>query len=279
MTLSRRDFLQVFGVTTASFIAPAHIFGLQVPDSTVMGRVINPVGRHIQPDVLSLQQDQLWADSLIDILSVDGDWYRTDSGFVPIEAVQPIRPQVDRKTSSVGDYAQVTGAFSSVHAYCDLQSPQRARLGHGAVMRVVDRIDYPSTGTWLALGNSAGEQLGWAQAVAWGPLARRETRSIQATLVRDTHTLRFGDVHTQINCPNTLLRGVYRVERVAEGQSVRTRHGNIYGVPYVFQFGDSQQLYGVWWHNAFGATSEHIEVNVLIGAYLWAADELFITVV
>lgn len=279
MTLSRRDFLQILGLTAAGVAVGRTPFltdsltPATLPE-TVRGRVLGPT--------TTRDGGTVWADTLVAIHGRTADVYHTNLGELPVVSVQPIAPASGPPTAPEPPFdAQVRGPVGVVRAYCDPHAPLVARIGHGGVMGVRDRIHYPHTGDWYQVTDVDGAALGWAQAAHWSPVGGEPLGDVRVTIHREAHTLSLGDgTVTAVNLPTDLPTGETRARRVAVGGGRRAVDGGTqHGVPYWLQLADGTHLHGVYWHNRYGGASAQVEVNTLVAAVLWRARKIHVSII
>lgn len=287
MTLTRREFLQMTGITAAS----ASLFGIALPPPSahaapeiIQGRTLIPTTLHTP----SGDEHPLWADTILHIHEHSADHYATDAGLVPRVHVQPMTPYIPQlePPRTVPFYAEVAAPAAAIREYADGRAPLNARVGHGGVMRVTERIESRS-GVYYAVSDANNTRQGWSPAVRWRALPERQpVRARQhITLNRTDSTLTaYADdapvFTTAAALPETLQAGRYTLRYQAAGAQT---HGSFVGVPYCFALDDAAALHGVYWHNRFGVnhTGSAVELNVLAAKwlYVWAGDEVAVRVV
>ena len=279
MTLSRREFLQIFGITVAGVTVTGIPFAQVLADPPTLPEIIR--GRVLHP-VTTTQGENIWADTLVNITGRTADIFHTDIGDLPTTAVQPIfADTASTIPESIPFNGRVSGAVGVIRAYCDPNAPLVTRIGHGGVMRITDTIHYPQTGAWYQVSDMDGDALGWTQAAHWSVVSAKRLSAIHITLDRAAHTLMLADgTTTAVNLPGGLPPGETTAHKVTVGG---VRHhaddAHYHGVPYLFQLENGARLHGIYWHNTFGDTSSQIEVNTLVAGVLWGADDIHVTII
>src|SRR5258708_1596253 len=182
--LSRREFLKRTG--TAAFAAPVALKSMSelVMAPSTLRSTVESVGRafdltsvYAQPQPDSQIVAQLAPDSVNTIAEISEDqrWYRVAQGWVPRHVLQPILPYQYPAIhpATPGFWAEVVAPVSAVRQWCAASAPIVARLGFGAVMYIVDRIDDDSGQAWYGLTAEPESPLvGWSPALhfaRWTP--------------------------------------------------------------------------------------------------------------
>ncbi len=277
MSVSRRQFLQVMGLSAFGPLLPASSI-TQAIEGPLTGRILHPTPAYSPSDGVT----QLWADTRVQLLRRAADWYETEQGRVAVTAVQPMLPTPTPGRTSPPFAAQVTGPVAVIHAYCDMRAPRVTRVGHGGVLTVVDRIQYEQTGAWYALADATGQQIGWSQAVHWqavqvGP----GPQQLALTLDREQRSLEAGGHRVRVNVPPGLVAGRTTVIKTAIGGGTVIDAGESYtGTPYHMHLPTGTALYGVYWHNDFGRAADRaLELPVWAAAQVWAARDVYLTII
>lgn len=288
MSLSRRQFLQFFGITTVSQsldlagIAPTINTASEIP-TLIRGRVLQPASIYAEPSLNVAPLQTIWANTIVDLQETIPGWYRLAEGYVPQRLVQPIWPDLlsaeyqDILTPSA---VRVTAPSATIREYAHQEADLVTKVGHGGALQAIDCIHYPNTGDWLQVAAADGRKIGWTQASHWQPIDDSRHNLVSAQINRQAHTLTINDAFvTPINLPTALPVGTQTLSRVTVGGGTAMYDGDtIEGVPNVMELETGQRLYGVYWHNQFGSVSQAIEINTNAARWLWAADELQINI-
>lgn len=251
--LSRRQFLQLAGIA----LFHTHLINFPVPTlHSSYGRTLQAVPVRVRPDYTDDVIAHLWPDSIVSISPVQNNWYATQAGFVPKEAVQPVLIQPTTQPffpSTIPFWAEVLAPCAAVRQWCAADAPLITRIGNGGVLQVIDQL----TGTphWYGVADERGELLGWSQASAWQPVKHQaidlplaiilQARKQIMTIGTSGHTI----LEAHVACGEELPAGTYTVER---HHVSGIRAGSFYGAPWPLKVGDHWTLTGAYWHNQFG---------------------------
>jgi hypothetical protein len=286
MQLSRRQFLQLFGITTTSNLVS--MTGVQPTfdqvtgkSGTVHGRILQPTVIYEQPSLDAASQQSIWADTIVELRAHRDGWYSAGEGYVPVTVVQPIMPSEPiTALPSLPIDAVVSAPSTSIRAYAHHKAEVVTRVGNGGVLQAVDCIHYPQTGDWYQVAAADGRQLGWTQAAHWRPLPDADLTPLQVHIDRQSYTLTLDESYsTQVNLPEDLPSGRFWLTRSQIGGHAVVYDGRqLEGVPNVMKLESGHRLHGVYWHNRFGQHADSIETNIMAARWLWAADELFISI-
>ena len=173
MTLSRRQFLQFFGISAVS----VSFLDLALPQISDISAETIIQGRTLYPDVAAFDQPYgthlhsiRYADTIVPLKATDGQWYRSDDGYIRHEDVQPIRPYSQPEamtTRPLPVFGEVISPVAAVRDFADPTAPQITRIGHGGVMQITDALTETRTGAWYQVSDDQGHPLGWTQALHW----------------------------------------------------------------------------------------------------------------
>ncbi len=269
--LSRREFLKRTG--TAAFAAPialnstsALVKAPSTPSSTIesVGRAFDLTSVYTQPHLDSQIVAQLAPDSVNTIAEISGDqgWYRVAHGWVPRDALQPILqyqyPAIHPATA--GFWAEVVAPVSAVRRWCAAGAPIVARLGFGAVMYIVDRIDDDSEQAWYGLAAEPESPLvGWSPALhfaRWTPLQSQNIDELSIEI--KSHESQLGVSANGKVIARLPLYAVPLASAVTTIQAMQPGAGSrshIMGTPWLMQLGTGISMYGAFWHNRFGTVN------------------------
>ena len=212
---------------------------------------------------------------------VSGGFYGVVEGFVPVEAVQPMpgwEAAPAPEAIEVPGWVEVGAPVAPLRDWAAASAPLATRIGYGGVLYALDRLTNPDGTAWLAVGSQPdGAPLGWTPADRWRPVALPD----QATA--DTpRTLRLDRAGAAI----VALEGGREVLRAPAAVSVNAQPGTIHltqrgptlpGVPAGAAWvlgGPETLIYGVHWHNRFGALGEGPGWEVLPWVARWLSGWL-----
>ncbi len=283
--LTRRSFLKLAGIAVLAHQLPGvHLPLDDAPElDFVYGRALTTVDVYAQPDRSAPQTASLWQHSVTPIHDRAGGWYRVDLGWIERRSVQPILslPTYSAPVAAPPFLAEVAGASAAIRAWCGADAPLKTTLGHGAVLRVVDRLQIDEL-DWYGVAGDDGALAGWTQAAAWSPVTPPDFGVSGGWLHVDsrTHTLEaaYGG-RTVLRAPVALGDGVtpgqYHVRRKEACQAC-TADGGVRGIPWQTGLDGGITLSGAYWHNDFGATipGNSLEVPPPVAKWLygWLAD-------
>jgi hypothetical protein len=272
--LSRRQFLQATGIAVAAAHLPSA--GSTTPTApsfeAVYGRALISTPVYAAPSTAAPLIKQLWSDTVVPIYGTEGEWYRLRRGYTPCENVQPMIAPARRAEATFAPpfWGEVSGAIAVVRAWCSPSAPVVARVGHGGVLRVIDRLPGDSINWYGVAPTDSSELLGWAFAAILSPAQVDEAAPTLSLFIETRYqrlTVREAD-QTLLTAPIStgcdLLPGVYPVTQRYPALADR-RHG----APWSLAFGDDLILSGVYWHNRFGARAPGAAVQVAPALAKW----------
>lgn len=258
--LSRRTFLKCAGISLLSGAA-ATLPSLLTPfpASSVHGRALSAVPVYGAPFANAAVQSHLWPDSIVPISDSLNGWYTLNNGYAKREYLQPVLLSTDKAVLPEQPfYAEVTGSLAVVRQWCAADAPLVARIGHGGVAYVVDRLA-DDHGDWFAVADD-DEFLGWSQAAPWQAVTADE-RSLEATkIVVDARTMQLQVIEqnrtvlqSPISFSAAMLSGTYSIQqRKRSVKSLTAAASEGCGTPWQMEF-EGYSLAGVYWHNRFGS--------------------------
>lgn len=223
----------------------------------VHGRALTALPVYAAPSERAAVKARLWPDSIVPIRSSGADWYSLENGYAKREHLQPVVLKSEAPPqSTLPFWAEVGGPVAAIRQWCAADAPLVARIGHGGVAQVVDKL--PGSTVWYGLSDE-DQFLGWSQAAPWHPVSDVEDQGSGIILIVDTRTPQISvleDEEEILRAPIALgaqvPRGSYRVER--RQHSVKSTLENtsiVYGAPWQLDFG-AFALAGAYWHNKFG---------------------------
>lgn len=300
MTLSRREFLQIFGVglgaMSVSAWQSAPLSGQVLPSTLptpLYGRTLHTSALYTTPH--GAPQQALWADSIVRLQGQMGDFYHTGGGWLPKKDVQPLLPTPSPADAPrVGAWAWLAAPLSALRAYCDSRAPIEARIGHGGVLYVLDALQTDEGTRWLQLGTDAQTPLGWGQADHWQALntppatPTHEQRHLVLTRSRAQLTAYEQNIAVaslDVALPSTLHAGHYPLSRGALSGSVQAGAHTYHGAPHHLHTDAAQNmtLHGAYWHNTFAThtSAQTLMLNVVGAAWLyqWVGQTVMLEVI
>ncbi|MBZ0308410.1 MAG: hypothetical protein K8I82_20260, partial [Anaerolineae bacterium] len=176
MTISRREFLKIAGVTAASTQLVSLGFALEKPQH---GRLLSLTTAHLRPYDNARTTAQLLPDSVHEILDHERGFVRLAAGFVPESQIQPMLEAHFLQPDSLPASIEVIAPYAAVRQFCTAEAPLLARPGHGAVLEAVKGLpDQHNAFGWyqVDLGNGL---LGWVQSTQVQQII--ETRTLSQT--------------------------------------------------------------------------------------------------
>lgn len=296
MILSRRTFLQIFGITAAAQLPWPNITANAAPaySQLVAGRTLAYTPTYTLPSQTSTVQSYLWPDVPVAIHDSSPGWYQTSSGYVPAAAIQPIYTPAEKRQQAAAAFpfvAEVRATVAPIRAYCSPNAPIKTRVAHGGMMHVTDKLIDDQQQSWYEVTNADESPLGWALADHWQvyTLPTHYLTLDEIHVNRAAHSLtalsgKHAVFSTQATLPHNLPGGVYTYRKTAPGGSRITDRGMVYhGVPYRWTHPAMPALHAIYWHNQFNAptSTSTIHINLLVGKWLyeWGRSEISVSVI
>jgi len=272
--ISRRDFLKAAGITVIAAHVPSWLTNVNptaAPTFDVLyGRVLRPL-------------KQVWVDSIISITDIHADAFQTAHGWIDRSWVQPmLTPPVYHTAVYDPPFAaEVTGTVATMHRYCSpdaiIEHPRRVRIGHGGVLRVIDRLEYDGI-AWYGVQQADDTQVYWTQSPPLALLIPPPTvPDLSIHVSRDDFRL------TAFQRDRALFSVLLAAgESLPAGQFSVTEH--LLGKRFLDQFeastlltfGDDLHIGGAYWHNRFGEnTPGHaIQLPPYVAKWLYGAASI-----
>ncbi len=276
MTLSRRRFLQIAGITlTNIYTAKALLPHAKAAPTVAHGRafaqtpVLDSGGNAVRT---------LWADEVVEIVDRTGEHFTLADGIVPTSALQAVAPYDPPATiTAFPKWAEVVAPSAAIRAYAAPDAPLVDRIGYGGVRVVTGQLD-----AWYQMARFGEGTIGWTQAAHWAPVVQRiaPTAGILLTLDTETQVLKATHknelLHSTLVATNPIAPGTYRLERGQPGIDDPKL-----GTPYHLRARDHDlSIMGTYWHNDRTPTSPNaIEVNTLVARWLYFHGSYSLTVV
>lgn len=296
--LSRRNFLRLAGVTWAGSHVFSGLYPLLQPPSRVVaaplespqfGRILQGAAVFAAPSVHSGRVALLWPDSVVEMVDAHGEWYRVTNGFVQQTDIQPMFADPTASTPvAIGTWGEVVAPAVAIRAWCAADAPLIARVGHGAVLRVIDMLP-PTRGSraWYAIAESADVPIGWIPAQALQPLEHPTQPTLNIELDTRQHQLTVFAADAPVLCApfatgKSLVKGNYQVvsKRPALQMLSPDDQQVYFGVPHPIELSSGDLIVAAYWHNQFGLTvaGDAIQVSPLLARWWYTgitADSRF----
>lgn len=274
MTLSRRDFLRVFGVSAAAvggFALPLSPMVPTISDSdlvSLQARALHTAPIRETPSPEAPVVRHLWEDEIFDIRAAVGRWIHSSEGFVAAHDAQPMLVTAPLEISEAPCWAAATGAAAAVRAWASDSAPLIEKIGHGGVMRILDRLTpRAAADDWIAIADEHDRLIGWSRNTLWSAIDWRTTAD--ADLIVDAALRRAAlwesgteRMRADLTVGRLLVPGEYPVTLLQPGATVTAARQTQLGVPYVQRAGNELSLGGVYWHNHFGAALNGMDIQL-----------------
>ena len=293
--LSRRRFMQLAGITLAGGYLDLSQFWLRRPaaPADVYGRALVAAPVYAQPHTKAPAIRRLWPDSMVSLHALNGDWYRTNHGYIQRRDIQPVALYpVSPANMTPPFWAEVASPVAPVGQWCAADAPLITRIGHGGVAYVTDYLPADrQSGAWYGISDNAGQLLGWSQAVHWQPIPSTTTYAGHFAL--EIHQRRgqlrvLDGQRTVLQAPvstgRTLTPGHYSIRQQQPGAPpIEIAGQTLYAAPWQFSIGSLYTTSGVYWHNALGQSvpGPDAQFTALLARCLYhsLADNAFVTIV
>ena len=266
MSLSRRDFLKLCGITLgASTLLDAGIRLGAWSSDIAYARTFKTTTVYAAPEGKAV--GKLFPDSLVQLSRYEDAWLKTEHGYLKRHAVQPMPTwsQNNLLPAALPSLIEVAAPSVPIYTNCDDTSEIIARIGHGGVMYAVDYLPEERYG-WFAVGHDADEIVGWTRAERWNAIANPQTSAVIDSIRIDralnqmiafNHTeevARFDSVFSP-----SFAAGWYELE----AQRPTTQQSEYSGVSWSTLWTGPVQINGAYWHNQFGQQTNQIRENVI----------------
>jgi len=271
--LTRRRFLKLAGISLLGSAAGMASAG---PAEAYCGRALEAAPVYLRLDASTTPIIHLWPDSITPIRESVAGWYRSDSGFIPRSALQPIRqlPATPQAAAQPPFWAEVIAPVAALRSFCTPDAPLISRIGHGGAMQVIECLPGPID--WYGVAAAGGDLVGWSQALHWRPvdLQARPLPDLEILLDQRQHQLTVTQagqaiVQAPFASSQTLPAGYYTIEPGAVGgQPSPTGHE---GAAWQTMIGSEYSLSGVYWHNRFGEQllGPDVQVTPMLARWLY----------
>jgi hypothetical protein len=175
-----------------------------------------------------------------------------------------------------GFWAELVAPTSMIREWCAATGPVVTWLAVGAVVYVIDRIVDDRRQVWYGLAESPGGSLvGWAPALHYAKWAQTATTKIvqypNASLLMQRGELRMienGHILARTPIRRAQLPAMTTKVSVVQPGIARDRATPL-GVPWIMRLETGQRMYGVFWHNQFGAVGDGPDIELPISAARW----------
>lgn len=257
--LSRREFLRSSGIAVLVGAVSRVPLALGFPQvDHVYGRALSVVDVYALPQATAEVKGRLWPDSVNLIEETVQGWYRIANGYAKRSNIQPMVITPSSQTvPALPFWAEVSGAVALIRRWCAADAPLVARIGHGGVAQVVDRLS-GDTHNWYALADE-DTFLGWSPASPWTPVNDPEIPATNAQLHLNLANRELDVVENErliMRAPmalgTSITSGAYTIHQCKRSVMLSVDNpSNGYSVPWNIRFGD-YALAGAYWHNQFG---------------------------
>jgi hypothetical protein len=258
--LSRREFLKSSGIVVLAGAASPLLWAVPPFHQTdaLHGRALSVLDVYDSPSPNANVTNRLFPDSVVHIVDTLRDWYRLTNGYAKRSDIQPMMlTHQTIPTPVLPFWAEVSGSVAVVRRWCAADAPLVARIGHGGVARVVDRLPGDNY-DWYAVADEEN-LLGWSSASVWTPIEETRFEEANAKLHIDTTTRQvefLEDDRLVLRAPvvlgTTMIPGIYPIDqRKPSVMFSLDIASDGYGVPWAINFG-RYFLAGAYWHNEFG---------------------------
>lgn len=300
VSLSRRHFIQLLGVSFAatalpSWVLPATAASSPIVSVPLQGRVL-AFSAPLFPSVYSTRPTTfLNPDHILPIHEHDQELYKTTGGYVLRDMVQPV---LLRESTSILPplpfYAEVCAPVAALRRWCAPNAPLVTRVGNGGVLLATHFLPDERAG-WLQFADEKGDALGWSPAKRWRAIEvmpppqgdRHVTVSLRE---RQLHAIENGErlFTAPISLNEALTPGRYTIASRTSSSTVNLTDeiDSIvsdapigYGAPWHIDFG-AGSWYGAYWHNRFGSASPSsdsisaglptLEISPIVARWLYA---------
>jgi hypothetical protein len=210
-----------------------------------------------------------------------------------IQPMTPYSPQTDL-TLAPPFWAEVAAPVAPIRQWGAADAPLVTRIGHGGVLRIIDRLPGNREGTtWYGVASENGLLFGWTQAIFWRPVDTRTSTAVQPILLIDQnsqHLTAYDGEEIVLRAPMStgeiMIPSSYPVSgRYPTGilENVPEYPQGLHGVPWTIRLGEDYQLSGAYWHNRFGSTvsGPAIQVPPVLAHWLydWLGDNGIVSIV
>ena len=131
MTITRRAFLQLMGISATAFTMPDLPSALQ---STV--RILQPTDARLFPTAIAPVTSTVFPDSVYPVRKITGDWLQLPQGYIPIFIAQPmIMHDISQQIDHIEDetWAEVVAPYLAIRQFASTTAPLTLRANHGDV--------------------------------------------------------------------------------------------------------------------------------------------------
>ncbi|MBL8133749.1 MAG: hypothetical protein JNL42_17940 [Anaerolineae bacterium] len=275
MTLSRRDFLRIFGGSAAAAVggfalafSPTGPTASDADLKSFQARALHTAPVREMPSPESPVVKYLWEDEIFDVQAAVGRWMQSSEGFIAAHDAQPMLVTALLEMHDTPHWAAVVGAAAAVRAWACDSAPLIEKIGHGGVMRVLDRLaPRAACDAWVAIADEHDRVIGWSRNTLWSAIGWRTTAD--ADLIVDA-ALRRAELWeagaarlcADVALGRALVPGEYPVTLYQPGTTIEAAGHTRLGVPYVQRAGNELSLGGVYWHNQFGAALDGLDIQL-----------------
>jgi len=299
MSLSRRDFLRLVGLSAATTVGVSVLpRGLPVTAETqpmtmppLRGRVLYPA------QIVSSGNHQtvvrtVWEDEIIPIRPApNAHWLLTQDGLIAADAVHPLPadyPSAEEEQPLLPYNAEVCAGIASVYAWCSVAAPLLTRVGGGGAAWVVDRLVIDGI-TWLGIATGRHSSvIGWTPGLLWRRMPHQNRHSIDRLVIdqagRTLAAYRQGRLTMRAKTATStqIPGGSYEVKYAAVCASEYCQIGHLSYplgllIPYLIGIGPVN-VAGAYWHNRFGRPAADLVPEGYITVHPYVARALYASV-
>ena len=261
-TLSRRAFLRRSGLLgTALGAARLPHFDLLIADPDAMPTLARAFGLtavYRQPTFSSAVEGHLAPDS-VHAISAAGRWYRMEHGFIPREAMQPIRaytPPLIESHSAAPFWATLIAPISAARAWCGVQAPITVTWGYGAVTSVLGTLTDDYGLVWYESAVGWFDARHW-QRLHWSSSVDSASLSVAVDPLRRHLIVSGTDGHWR-----TPYYGGNAIRQPIRADVQTEKPGDPSGIGWWLRLSSGDKLHGAWDHNRFGMSGggESVEI-------------------
>lgn len=284
MTLSRRAFLQLSGVTLAAAALPdlpVRPVAAAPAMPTSMGRALRAAPVHDRPALAAPLVDRLWPDAVRPVNDLAYGWFALPEGYVRQRDLQPMLPYTAAAATpavALPAWLHVVAPVAPVRAWAGSELI-RARIGYGGVLCALDRLVDDAGAVWYAVGSAPeAEPLGWTLAAHWAavealqpamPMAHRELQldaARRALIARETGRV---ILRAPLLAPAEARLGSWTLSSRQPALPDHARPGAAWAL-----HAGPVRLCGAYWHNDFGAAGPGDDWQVMPWVARWLYDWL-----
>jgi lipoprotein-anchoring transpeptidase ErfK/SrfK len=199
MTISRRKFLKLSGLSAAAALTPRAIFPPPPEEAPrpiqLLGRATRTLAVYERPDPQSAQRGYIRADAVFRVYDAvlsqeerpNHTWYRVQRGYVFSGYVQTVRwqlqtPTLDVPNADPGFLGEVTVPYTSARAWYTTQAAAVYRLYYGTTYWVGDAKADDAGAIWYKINGERDPKHYWVQGAHIRRVAPEELTPLSPTV-------------------------------------------------------------------------------------------------